>query len=414
MNIWILNHYAVSPDMAGGTRHYDFAREIYKRGHKVIIFASGFSHKKKVETKVFSSENYRIENLGDIKFAWIRTFPYKNNDWRRIVNMLSFMARSYYVGRRFVTLDKDIREPDIVIGSSVHLFTVLSACFLAKYYRAKFIMEVRDLWPQSAIDIGILTEKGLVTRALRLVEKYLYRKAERIIILSPLTKDYLVSLKIDSHKIWLIPNGVNTSKFKISGALDRKCDKAFRVMYAGSLGFVNALAPVFKAAETIQNRGMDVKFIFVGGGIEKSRLIQESKAMKLRNVEFCEPVPKHNIPSILKTADICLLCENRILYGSSNKLMDYMASAKPIVFSTYAKHNTVQRAGCGISISPGSSEAIADAIIKLYNMPGEERKEMGKRGREYVEKHHSIPVLVNKLEKVIREVVNGKTVPEND
>jgi glycosyltransferase involved in cell wall biosynthesis len=400
--------------MAGGTRHYDFAKELVKIGYKVTIFASSFSHKKKVETKLFSGENYRIENVGGIKFVWIRTFPYERNNWRRVVNMLSFMVKVYCLGRRFVTLNEDIRKPDVVIGSSVHLFTVLSACFLAKRYRAKFIMEVRDLWPQSAIDIGILTERSLTTKALRLVEKYLYRKAERIIILSPLTKDYLVSLKIDSHKIWLIPNGVNTSKFKISGALDRKCEKAFRVMYAGSLGFVNALAPVFKAAETIQNRGMDVKFIFVGGGIEKAKLIQESKVMKLHNVEFCEPVPKHNIPSTLKTADICLLCENRILYGSSNKLMDYMASAKPIVFSTYARHNTVRRAGCGISISPGSSEAMADAIIKLYNMPEEERKEMGKKGREYVEKHHSIPVLVNKLEKVIREVVNGKTVPEND
>ncbi len=413
MNIWILNHYAVTPDMSGGTRHYDFAKELDNRGYKVTVFASSFSHKKKAETRLFQRQKYGIENVGGVVFVWVRTFRYKKNNWRRLVNMVDFMVKSYCLGRRIVTMSTAIGKPDIIIGCTVHPLTALSACFLANFYSSKFILEIRDLLPQSAIDIGLLAENSLTAKALRLFEKYLCSIAKQIIVLSSATNDYLTLLGIDSHKVWVIPNGVDISRFEVPDAPDKKYDKIFKVIYTGSIGLVNSLMPALGAARIIQETGLNVRFIFVGSGVEKAKLIQESKGMKLRNVEFCEPVPKHKIPSILKEADVCLLCENKILYGSSNKLMDYMAAGKPVIFSTFARHNTVQEAECGLSASPGNSESLADAIVELYNMPEEERKEMGKRGREYVEKYHSIPVLVNKLEKVIREVDNGKTVSES-
>ena len=412
MNIWILNHYAVVPDMSGGTRHYDFAKELSNRGYKVTVFASSFSHEKKAETRLFQKQKYGIENVDGIVFVWVRTFRYKKNDWRRLVNMVDFMVKLYCLGRRIVTISTAIRKPDIIIGCTVHPLTALSAYFLAKFYRSKFILEIGDLLPQSAIDIGLLAEKSLTAKALRLLEKYLCSRAKQIIVLSLATKDYLTLLGIDSHKVWVIPNGVDISRFEIPDAPDKN-DKIFKVTYTGSIGLVNALMPALGAAKIIQETGLRIRFIFVGSGVEKAKLIQESKVGKLHNVEFCEPVPKHKIPSILKAADVCLLCENKILYGSSNKLMDYMASGKPVIFSTFARHNTVQEAECGLSVSPKNSESLADAIVELYNMPEEERKEMGRRGREYVEKYHSIPVLVNKLEKVIREAGNGKTVSEN-
>jgi len=91
-NIWVLNHYAVSPDMAGGTRHYDLGRELIKRGHKVTIFASGFRNNNKKYIKVKPKKLFAVEDYNEVRFAWLNTIPYYSNDWRRILNMISYMT----------------------------------------------------------------------------------------------------------------------------------------------------------------------------------------------------------------------------------------------------------------------------------------------------------------------------------
>jgi len=403
MNIWILNHYAITPDMPGGTRHYDFGKELVKRKNNVTIFASSFHYSQHKEMKLAENEKWKFEEVDGINFVWIKTFPYQRNDWKRVLNMLSFMHRAYFVGRKITKKRKEIGKPDVIVGSSVHLLSVLSAFWLSKYYKAKFIMEIRDLWPQGLIDMGIIREKSLITKILRFLEKFLYKRAQKIIILSHLTRYYLSSLKIEQSKIYFIPNGVEFSRYEIP-RYNRSKDKKFKVMYTGALGVVNALRPVLEAAKIIQEKGfLDIKFIFVGSGVEKSYLVKRAETLHLNNVEFRNPVPKIKMPQTLNQADVLLLSENKIFYGSSNKLMDYMASAKPIIFSTPAPHNTVKEANCGISVLPGNPNSLTDAVIKFYQMSLKEREEMGKRGREYVKKFHNIPTLVDSLEKVIQE-----------
>jgi len=420
-SVWILNHYAITPDMPGGTRHYDFGKELVKRGYKITIFASSFHYSLHKELKLAKNEKWKIENIDGVNFIWIKTFPYQKNNWRRVLNMISYMWHSYWLGRKIVNIDKNIEKPDVIIGSSVHLLAVLSAYWLAKHYRAKFIMEVRDLWPQTLIDIGKLRERSLITKILRILEKFLYKRAQKIIILSPLTRDYLMSLNIKQDKVSYIPNGVDVSKYKDikkdikAISINKKSEKSFNVMYAGTLGIFTNLEYVLTSAKIVQERRLkDVKFIFVGSGVKKTQLFEKKREMNLTNVEFWEPVPKNKIPSILNMADILLLITGNVLYGSENKLMDYMASGKPIVFSTYGQHNIARRANCGISVSPQNPEALANAITKLYKLSSEEREKMGQRGRKYVEKYYSIPVLVDKLEKIIQEVINERTNLKNN
>lgn len=408
-NIWILNHYAITPDMPGGTRHYDFGKELVKRGYKVIIFASGFHYSQHKELKLTKNEKYKIENVDGINFVWIKTFPYQRNDWRRVLNTISYMHRVYWLGRKILKINQNIKKPDIFIGSTVHLLTVLSTYWLSKYYKTKFIMEVRDLWPQTLIDTGKIKKDNLIAKILRILERFLYKKAEKIIILSPLTKKYLLNLNIKESKIYLIPNGVDITRYKIVSVemVDKKKKDNFKIMYTGVIGSFIGLEYILRAAKIIQEKGFEnIKFILVGDGVEKTKLIEKSKKLKLTNVKFLNSVPKNKIPFVLNTADISLLVTNKVLYGSENKLMDYMASAQPIIFSTLAKHNTVQRTNCGISVLPQDSRSLVKAIITLCQMPFEERRKMGQRGREYVEKYHSIPILVDKLEKVIQEVIN--------
>jgi len=405
MKIWILNHYAVTPDMPSGTRHYDFAKELVKRGHKVTIFASSFHFSLRREIKLTKNEKYLIENIDGINFVWIKTFPYQKNDWRRVINMLSYMCRTYCLGKKITKINKNIEQPNIIIGSSVHLLAVLSAYWLTKYYKAKFLMEVRDLWPQTLVDMGNLKENNLIVKTLRILEKNLYKKAEKIITLLPLAKEYITALGIDEKKIIWIPNGVDLTKFK---NISKKeiTDGKFKVMYFGAHGLANALNNVLDAAKIIQDTEYEkIKFIFIGDGSEKKNLIKYKNELQLKNTEFRDSLSKDEVYASLNEADASIfnLKKTEVFkYGiSSNKLFDYMAAAKPIIFSVNAANNPVEEADCGISISPGNPQKMADAIIHLYQTSPEEREKMGQKGKEYVEKYHSIPVLVDKLEKII-------------
>ena len=406
-NIWILNHYAITPDMPGGTRHYDFGSELVKRGYGVTIFASSFHYLWHKELKLKKREKYKIENVDGINFVWIKTFSYKKNNWRRVLNMISYMCRVYWLGKKITRKNKDISNPDIIIGSSVHLLTVLSAYFLSKYYKAKFIMEVRDLWPQTLIDVGNLKENSLIVKILRFLEKYLYNRAKRIIVLMSQAEDYIIPLGINKDKIVWICNGVNITKFK--KVRKEKSDKYFKVIYLGAHGVANALDIVLDTAEKIQKRGYkDIKILLYGDGSEKRRLIKYKEKLKLKNLEFHNPFSKEKIFNLLLEADILLINyrkSNIFKYGiSHNKLFDCMASGKPIIYAGEYASNPVNISKCGISILPEDSKELMNAIIGLYKISSEERNRMGRRGREYVEKYYSIPVLVDKLEKVIRQI----------
>ena len=210
MNIWILNHYAITPDLPGGTRHFDFGKELAKRGHKVTIFASSFRHSLFKETKLYGNSNYAIDKISDgFRFVWVKTVPYKVNNWKRVLNMLSYSWRVYETAK-FLSLER----PDVIVGSSVHLFAVLTAYLLSLHFRAHFIMEVRDLWPQTLVNMGISKWHPFVV-SLSFLEKFLYRRARKIITLLPKAHKYIESLAISTEKVVWISNGVDLSTFNI-------------------------------------------------------------------------------------------------------------------------------------------------------------------------------------------------------
>jgi len=411
MNIWIFNHYALPPDLPGGTRHYDFGRELVKRGHRVVIFATSFHHYLHQETRLQPGERWKIENVDGVKFVWLRTPPYQRNDWRRVRNMVTFALRAWWLGRRLPELIPEIEKPDVVIGSSVHLLTPLAAYWVARHYRVPFLMEVRDLWPQTIIDMGELSQHHPITKALQALERFLYRRAARIITLLARADKYITACGVPREKIVWIPNGVDLSRFE---GLEPyvASENGFRVFYLGAHGKANALDTVIQAARILQDRGYrDIRFILVGDGPEKPRLMALAEEIRLHNVEFRGPVPKSAVPKTLFAADATLFVLHDLSlynYGISlNKLFDYLAASKPLILVGRPANNPVEEAHCGLAVPPQDPEALAEAVIQLYRMSPEERAEMGKRGREYVEKYHDIRKLAAQLESVLQSVLSG-------
>lgn len=417
-NIWIFNHYAITPDMPGITRHYDFSKELTKRGYNVSIFASSFHYILLKEMRNYHNGNVIVENHNGINFIWLKTKPYLSNNWKRIVNMFSY---SYVAYKTALNITHKIEKPDIIIGSTIHPFAALTALKISKKYKVPFIFEVRDLWPQSMIDIGLWSERGLRSKIFSMIESKLVKNAKSIITLSPLTEDYLLQ-KYNYKECFYIPNGVDIKEFdngkiiyknqtKFNETLkhlaELKNDGNFIVMYAGAICLTNNIEILIRSAEVIRDfyKNNKIKILIVGGGQEKKRYSSLIKNLNLNNIQILEPVKKGFVSLLLNFADVFILIQGRVFWGSTNKLFDYLSSCKPIITAVSCKHNDpAEEIRCGLSVPPDNPKALAKAIIKLYSMSNEEKEEMGNRGRDYIKKNHSIPVLVDKITKALEAV----------
>ncbi len=405
MNLWIFNHYAAPSDSQAGTRHFDMARELVARGHDVCIFSSGFNHMKRREERLLNGEAWKEECIEGVKFIWIRTKPYFKNDWRRAINILDYSVRVV-----FISLHRTER-PDAIIGSSVHPLAALSARIVSSMKGSRFFFEVRDLWPQTLVDMGYLSEQSILTRLLRRIEIYLSVKAEKIITLLPRADLYFSTLGIPKEKVNWIPNGVNLARYDgIKEYGGGNCP--FTLMYVGAHGTANALDVIIECAKLLQDKGESgIRFILVGDGPQKRNLIQYAGKLKLQNIDFRDPVPKEDIPKVMGEADAFIFhLEDLPLfrYGiSSNKLFDYLAAGRPILFAANASNNPVEEAQAGITVVPKNPAALAAAVEKLLSLDPERRKEMGRNAREYVRKNHDTKGLALMLEGLLSNTISS-------
>ncbi len=402
MTIWLINHYALTPEQAGGTRHYDIASELIRRGHDVTIIASSFHYATFNEMKNYPEQSdFLIEMIDGVRFVWVRTKPYQGNGIGRVRNMLEFTWKLRHLR------ELELRKPEIIVGSSVHLFAVYGAYRLAKHYSVPFVMEVRDIWPQTLIDMGVSKWHPFVL-LLRWLEPFLYRHADMIITLLPRAVEHIETFGIDPRKIIWVSNGVDMRPTENVPAVQRLNPKQFNVLYTGTMGTANNLEVLIAAAERLKAL-KDITITLVGSGPLKAVL--EQKAAHLSNVTFLSPVPKIEIPQLLKESDVLFVgLKDLPLYRfgmSMNKVFDYMGAAKPIVFASNVPENPVQKAQAGIIVAPDDADSIANALQTLYNDTIEVRESMGHNGLSYVKEHFGIDIIGAKFEWVSQKAKNG-------
>ncbi len=399
MNIWILNHYADTPDRQA-TRSYDLSKQMVERGHRLTIFAAGFSHYSFREERIRSGEAWREEDWNGVRFVWLKTFPYRKNDWRRVVNMTSYAWRALWLGAK-------LRErPDAIIGVSVHPLAALSAWALSVMKKSRFFFELTDLWPEVLVDFGMLPASSPITWLLRMLEKFLYRRAERIIMIWPRTEEYVARFGISPKKVVWIPHLADLSRYQELKTYDGTIGERFTVMYLGSFVNFMAMEVILEAAKLLDDRGRrDIRFVLVGGGTEKERLARLAADLGLRNVEFPGLVAKKDIARTMGEADAFVVTLKNVpllKYGISlNKACDYLASGRPTILAGEPGYDPIREARAGISVPGENPAALADAVEALMALPAAERVQMGRNGREYLEQVHGIQVLADRLEKVL-------------
>ena len=410
--VWIVNHYASLPDEASGTRHLALARELVARGHAVTIFAAGFGHHSGVEKRLASGGLYGSEWYDGVRFVWLRTVPYRGNSWRRQANMLSFLVV-------FIVVQTRERRPAFVIGSTVHPFAALGGWLAAKLRGARFAFEVRDLWPQTLVDLGAMRVGSPGERLLRALEAFLVRRASAVITLLPGVRDYLAEQGLPTEHVVYIPNGADLSAFDDAaphGELPEptrvclreiarlRAEGRFVLGYLGAFGRVNRVDVIAEAAALAEVREpCRVGVVLVGNGPERPEV--ERVGAGDPAVAFGPPVPRSTVPVLLRALDATVVHTTYTpvyKYGVSfNKLFEYMAAARPVVFACDSAYDPVAAAGAGITVRPDDPELLADAFLELARATPDALATMGSAGREYVTRKHNVARLGETLHLVV-------------
>ena len=393
--LWV-NHFAMAPDMGGGTRHFEMGRELAKRGWNVTIAASDFHLHARTYMRRASETDHseRMETLDGVSFVWLWTAPYEKNDSRRAWNWLSF-------GRSLERWATRAERPDIVMGSTPHLFAALSAWRTARRYRVPFVLEVRDLWPES---LGVGSgRRGLGYWGLWLLARFLYRVASRIVVLARGVQHHLEGLGVPAERIVYVPNGADVAAFA-EEATQR--NGSMRIVYAGAHGPANGLDVVVNAAALLRDEPR-VRFVLVGDGPSKAALIVKARAAGLTNLEFLEPVAKAQIPDVLASCDVGLMVLKDVplfAFGvSPNKLFDYWAAALPVICNVPGEvAEWVREASGGVQAADATASALVQAIHGLLAMPPERRGALGRAGREWVRREHDRALLAARLDAAVR------------
>jgi glycosyltransferase involved in cell wall biosynthesis len=376
----------VSPTEAGGTRHYELARRLVRRGHQFTIVASDMSYltgKPVTETRRLVGERW----LDGVRI--FRTWCYAafhRSYLSRVLAFLSFSVISVPAAWR-------AGQVDILMGTTPPIFQAVSAWFVALLRRRPFLLEVRDLWPDFAIEVGVIKNPLLIWLS-RWLERFLYNRATHILVNSPAYQTYLTGRGVPPEKVTLIANGVDPtmfdpnargSRFKTGYGLDQK----FVALYAGALGLANDLDTLIEAAVLLREES-SIHFLLVGDGKERQRLEAEVRLRKLPNITFAGAQPKTAMPEALAAADACIaILKDVPMFRTTypNKVFDYMAAGRPVVLAIDGViREVIEAAGCGIYVPPGNSVALAEAIRQLSRDPARSRT-MGLLGRVYVQEH---------------------------
>jgi glycosyltransferase involved in cell wall biosynthesis len=386
----LLIHQALgTPETGGGTRHVELPAHLIAQGHKFTILTSNVHY---ASGRLITDKNGRVrrsQTINGIDIKYLAPFKSLHHSFvLRIVAFLSFMWVSFFAALR-------VPDVDVVMGTSPPIFQAVSAWLVSVIRHKPFLLEIRDLWPDFAIGMGVLKNPILIMLS-RGLERFLYARATHLLVNSPAYRDYLISKGQATDKISFIANGVDLSQFnpeKTNGsafAAEYELHGKFVVTYAGALGMANDIRTLLDAAA--QLRELDaLRVLLVGDGKERTNLEAYALKHKLRNVIFCGMRPKADMPGILACTDVCIAILRDIpMFRTTypNKVFDYMAASKPIVLAINGViRQVIEASNGGVFVPPGDPTKIAEAIRVLYSTPSDDLARMGTCGRDYVAAH---------------------------
>lgn len=405
MKILFLTQYCPPEVGAPQNRIFEFAKQLKKFGHEITILTAMPNYPKGEIFEGYRDKKIVKETIEGINIVRTGIYATKSKRFtKRLRNYLSFTWTSVARGTG------NISNQDFIITESPPLFLGWSGYVLAKLKKAKFIFNVSDLWPESAIKLDVLHNKSMI-KASTWLEEFCYRKADAVTCQTKGIVENIVGRGFNDNKIHLITNGVDTELFNKDNRSEKLREEfgvkdKFAVVYAGIHGIAQGLEVVINSAEILKGQN-DIQFVFIGEGPEKPMLINMVKSKGLNNVTFLPMQSKKDMPSIIASMDATVVPLKRLdLFKGAlpSKMFEALSSELPIVLAVEGEaEELINNANAGIVVEPENSEEIAKAILKLYE-DRELRKQLGENGREYVKKYFSREAITRKLERILLDL----------
>jgi len=405
MKILLLNQAFVSPEEPGHTRHFEMAKFLQARGHELVIVASDLNYqtgRRTVERRGLFAE----QNIDGVRVLRSYIYPalHRSYFWR-IISFFSFMFSSVWTALR-------VRDADIIMGTTPPIFQAVSAWFVAMVRRKPFLLEVRDLWPEFGVGMGVL-KNPLVIALARWLEKFLYARATHMLVNSPAYKDYMLAKRLPENKVTYIAYGTDVDMFNpaVAGSSIRKAmnlEDKFVVLYAGALGQANDIDTLLRAAKKLKDDDR-IRFVLFGDGKERARLQAEAERMKLTNVLFAGVRAKKEMPIVVAASDVCLaILQDIPMFRTTypNKVFDYMAAGRPTVLVIDGvSRELIESSNGGVFVQPGDDAMLAEKILEL-SKDSKRVQQMGRNAREYLVKHLDRRDKLNETLELLMKLVN--------
>jgi glycosyltransferase involved in cell wall biosynthesis len=380
-------------------RHYQLALALTAQGHRVVVISGSRSHLFTHPPDV--SRPFTLEVIDGVTYCWVAVPRYSGAiSLGRVLNMAAFALRL----ERLPT--HRLPRPDAILVSSPSLFPIVVAARWARRFGARLVFEVRDIWPLTLQELGGLSRRHPLVMLMQRLEDYAYRVADNVVSVLPAADRHMVSRGMEPAKFNYLPNGIDLAAARTNGSAPSAIRDAIRpgtftVGFVGTLGKANVLETLIDAARLL---GPDeASVIVVGHGPEREQLM--ARAADLPNLTFVGPIPKGEVGIAVKLFDACYVGYRRSsLYRfgvSPNKLYEYMAVGRPVLFAADAANQPVQEADCGCTVPPEDPAALAAAIRSLAACSPAQRERLGANARAYVERHHDYGRLAVELAEIL-------------
>ena len=381
-------------------------RYLSKKGHDVTVLTEIPNHPKGIIFDGYKGKLFMTEEMEEfkIKRVWVFTSVKKN-----FVTRLLFYISFAFLGSFFAILSW--KRYDIIYVTSPPLFVGIVGLSLKFFFpKTKFIFEVRDLWPDAAIEMGELKNKHFRKFSFAL-ERQLYKKADKIIAVTQRFKERIIMKGFLEEKICVIRNGsdMQFEKKTIANSFELKfkSNNEFIIIYAGILGIAQNIKTILDTAIILKKE--NIKFLLIGSGPEEKILKDYSRQNNIENVKFIGQVPKNKISDYMSLADCGIIPLKKIPVFETtipSKIFDYMSANLPILLGVNGEAKEIlDKSKAGISFKPDNSKDLADKILFLFQNRSEIEK-MSKQGRQFVVKHFNRIILAEKLEQELVRICN--------
>jgi colanic acid biosynthesis glycosyl transferase WcaI len=378
------------PEMgAPAARASELARHWVGAGHDVTVLTGFPNHPTGKIPLEYRSKLRRLVTSEEFEGAkvvrsWLLPFP-NRKPYERMLNYSSFCLSAASTGMF-------LKCPDVLIASSPQLLVALSGWWLARWKKTKFVFEVRDLWPESLAAVGMGDTNSPLHRSLARIAGFLYRQADRIVVVTPAFEEYLVDRwKVPREKISVVENGVETELFSPQNSEQLRHELnahgRFIVSYIGTMGMAQGLDTLIESAARLQHVAPEVLLLLIGEGADKERIQKLAGTRRLTNIRFVDQQPRTRIPAFISASDASLvLLKKTDLFRTviPTKMLEFMSCACPLILGVDGQaRDIMEQARAGVFIEPENPEELVSAVIRLAKGRAL-REELGKNGRRYI------------------------------